>query len=74
MYQRIFDELSRRHTILTYERERLRAAQSHRVAAAQGDRGAAGQALAPTVDDYKLQAEINALNEALRGLAKLLEL
>lgn len=76
MHQSIFNELSRQYTVLTYERERLRASQAQRVAAVQGDRGAEGHLLAPNESDYeiKLQAKIDALNETLRGLAKLLEL
>jgi len=76
MYKSIFDQLSRQYTALVYERDRLRALAAQRVAAVQGDRSAARQQLAPTVSDYehKLQAKIDALNEALRGLAKLLEL
>lgn len=76
MYRGIFDELSRQYTALVYERDRLRALAAQRVAAVQGDRGAARQELAPTETEYgnKLQAKIDALNEALRGLAKLLEL
>lgn len=76
MYNGIFDELSRQYSVLVYERDRLRALAAQRNAAEQGDRGTARQQLAPTETEYeyKLQAKIDALNEALRGLAKLLEL
>lgn len=61
-YKNAFDILSRQYTILSYERGRLEQLATQRGVAVK------------TEYELKLEAKIDALNETLRGLAKLLEL
>lgn len=61
-YMGIFDVLSKQYTALVYERNRLQALNAQRGVAVESEYF------------INLQAKIDALNEALRGLAKLLEL
>lgn len=61
-YKSAFDILSKQYTILSYERGRLEQLAAHRGVTTK------------TEYELKLEAKIDALNETLRGLAKLLEL
>lgn len=57
-----FDALSKQYTLLSYELDRVRDVRALR------------QTSIKTEYEERLEAKVAALNEALRGLAKLLEL
>lgn len=61
-YMNAFNVLSKQHTVLVYERNRLQDVRARRGTSMESEY------------EIKLQAKIDALNETLRGLAKLLEL